>query len=68
MEIAGTRGQILMAKYPLPIPYPLGSYGASTLGASLASSFWRRHCLLGRMFATSGIGTDATGRLEAADN
>jgi len=46
--------------YPLPIPYPLGAYGASTLGASLltpsafgclteakahpTSSFWRRHC------------------------
>jgi len=22
MEIVGTGGQILMAKYPLPIPYP----------------------------------------------
>ena len=26
MEIVGTRGQILMAKYPLPIPYTLGAY------------------------------------------
>jgi len=26
MEILGTRGQILMAKYPLPYPTPLGAY------------------------------------------
>ena len=35
MEIVGTRGQILMAKCTkIPIPYPLGAYGASTLAPS----------------------------------
>jgi len=65
MEIVGTRGQILMAKYPLPIPYPPGRLDPSLLTPSAASQRLKPTLLLPSGAATGSAPSPTVGDYSA---